>query len=82
MAGQSSVPPGTVLETLGHGLAGLGGLFGAPSLRIGVTGLSRAGKTVFITGLVHALVSGARMPGFSPRAEGRIREAKLVPHPR
>ncbi|MCZ8269376.1 MAG: YcjX family protein [Beijerinckiaceae bacterium] len=81
MAGQSSVPPGTVLETLGHGLAGLGGLFGAPSLRIGVTGLSRAGKTVFITGLVHALVSGARLPGFGPRAEGRIREAKLVPHP-
>ncbi len=29
---------GTVLETLGQGLAGLGGLFGAPSLRIGVTG--------------------------------------------
>lgn len=81
MAGQSSVPAGTVLETLGHGLAGLGGLFGAPALRIGVTGLSRAGKTVFITGLVHALVSDARMPGFAARAEGRIRAAKLVPHP-
>ncbi len=29
--------------------------FVSPSLRLGVTGLSRAGKTVFITALVHAL---------------------------
>jgi len=28
-----------------------------PSLRLGVTGLSRAGKTVFITALVHALTN-------------------------
>ena len=33
------------------------GLF-SPSIRIGVTGLSRAGKTVFITALVHNLLHG------------------------
>lgn len=52
-----------------------------PSLRIGVTGLSRAGKTVFITSLVHALVSGGRLNGLSVAAEGRLREARLAPQP-
>ncbi|HMB48851.1 MAG TPA: YcjX family protein, partial [Afifellaceae bacterium] len=32
-----------------------------PSLRLGVTGLSRAGKTVFITALVHNLIYGGRL---------------------
>ncbi|MDP3523751.1 MAG: YcjX family protein, partial [Hoeflea sp.] len=31
-----------------------------PTLRLGVTGLSRAGKTVFITALVHNLMHGGR----------------------
>ena len=31
-----------------------------PNLRIGVTGLSRAGKTVFITALIRNLVSGGQ----------------------
>ncbi len=52
-----------------------------PTLRLGVTGLSRAGKTVFITALVHALVSGGRLPVFSAGAEGRIRRAYLEPQP-
>ena len=29
-----------------------------PSIRLGVTGLSRAGKTVFISSLVHNLLHG------------------------
>ena len=29
-----------------------------PTVRLGVTGLSRAGKTVFITALVHGLTRG------------------------
>ncbi|MEC6999181.1 YcjX family protein [Brucella abortus] len=29
---------------------------------MGVTGLSRAGKTVFISALVHNLVHGGRLP--------------------
>ena len=32
-------------------------------VRLGVTGLSRAGKTVFITALVHDLLHGGRLPG-------------------
>src|ERR1700738_2710444 len=34
-----------------------------PTLRLGVTGLSGAGKTVFITALVHALLHGGRLAG-------------------
>ncbi len=52
-----------------------------PSIRLGVTGLSRAGKTVFITSLVHNLVSGGRLPFFNPDAEGRIVRAYLEPQP-
>ncbi|NQX80193.1 MAG: YcjX family protein, partial [Hyphomicrobiaceae bacterium] len=33
-----------------------------PSLRLGVTGLSRAGKTVFITAFVHTLTSASASP--------------------
>ncbi|WP_127143279.1 YcjX family protein [Pelagibacterium montanilacus] len=52
-----------------------------PTLRLGVTGLSRAGKTVFITALVHNLLSGTRLPGFAPLAEGRLIGARLAEHP-
>jgi uncharacterized protein len=52
-----------------------------PTLRLGVTGLSRAGKTVFITALIRNLVSGGRLPFFSPEAEGRIERAYLEPQP-
>jgi predicted YcjX-like family ATPase len=47
----------------------------SPSLRLGVTGLSRAGKTVFITSLVHNIVHGGRLPMFEARktAENRPR---------
>jgi uncharacterized protein len=53
--------------------------FVAPSLRLGVTGLSRSGKTVFITALVHALLHGGRMPLFNAHANGRITRAYLEP---
>ena len=52
-----------------------------PALRLGVTGLSRSGKTVFITALVRNLVSGGRLPFFFPEAEGRIERAYLEPQP-
>lgn len=52
-----------------------------PSVRLGVTGLSRAGKTVFITALVRNLVTGGRLPFFSPDADGRIVRAYLEPQP-
>ncbi len=51
-------------------------------LRLGVTGLSRAGKTVFITALVQALTGrGARLPVFRAAAEGRITRGVLQPQP-
>ena len=52
-----------------------------PTLRLGVTGLSRAGKTIFITALIHNLLTQGRLPGFSPLAEGRFIGAKLAEYP-
>src|SRR5260221_1736841 len=52
-----------------------------PTLRLGVTGLSRSGKTVFITALVHALLNQTRLPLFDARAQGRITRAYLEPQP-
>ena len=56
------------------------GLF-EPKIRLGVTGLSRAGKTVFITALVHALTAGGRFPVLTAMAEGRVSGAHLAPQP-
>ncbi len=52
-----------------------------PTIRLGVTGLSRAGKTVFITALVHGLMRGGRLPIFEALATGRIARARLAPQP-
>ncbi|MBL8578850.1 MAG: YcjX family protein [Mesorhizobium sp.] len=56
-------------------------LFGSPSIRLGVTGLSRAGKTVFISALVHNLIHGGRLPLFEARKSGRIARAFLEEQP-
>ena len=52
-----------------------------PTIRLGVTGLSRSGKTVFITSLVHALLKQARLPVFEAMAQGRITQSYLEPQP-
>jgi predicted YcjX-like family ATPase len=52
-----------------------------PVVRLGVTGLARSGKTVFITALVRSLIAGGRLPFFSAFAEGRISGAYLEPQP-
>ncbi|HWS08717.1 MAG TPA: YcjX family protein, partial [Xanthobacteraceae bacterium] len=52
-----------------------------PTIRLGVTGLSNAGKTVFITALVHGLLRGGRFPVFEAMATGRIARAHLAPQP-
>nr|WP_319387688.1 YcjX family protein [uncultured Roseibium sp.] len=52
-----------------------------PSLRLGVTGLARSGKTVFLTALVHNLVHGGRLPLFSASAGRRMTSARLQPQP-
>lgn len=57
-----------------------GNLF-SPHLRLGVTGLSRAGKTIFITALVHNLIHSGRLPMFPAAQSGRISRAFLEPQP-
>jgi predicted YcjX-like family ATPase len=52
-----------------------------PRLRIGVTGLARAGKTVFITSLIANLLDRGRMPQLVAQSEGRILSAFLQPQP-
>ena len=57
------------------------GGFIEPTVRLGVTGLSRSGKTVFITALVHNLIHGGRLPLLTAQTEGRITGARLKPQP-
>ncbi|KQQ35760.1 amino acid regulated cytosolic protein [Methylobacterium sp. Leaf125] len=52
-----------------------------PTLRLGVTGLARSGKTVFTSALIHHLVEAHALPAFAPAHEGRLRRARLVPQP-
>lgn len=52
-----------------------------PRLRLGVTGLSRSGKTVFTTAMIHHLMSNARLPVLTAAAEGRISRVRLAPQP-
>ncbi|RST87960.1 YcjX family protein [Aquibium carbonis] len=53
----------------------------SPSLRLGVTGLSRAGKTVFISAFVHNLIHGGRLPLFEAQKSGRLARAYLEHQP-
>jgi len=66
------------VEAVGDGVSGL---FFDPVIRLGVTGLARSGKTVFITSLVANLMDRARMPGLVANADGRIEAAFLQPQP-
>ncbi|NLR96263.1 GTP-binding protein YcjX [Rhizobium sp. P38BS-XIX] len=52
-----------------------------PTVRLGVTGLSRSGKTVFISSLVHNLLNGGRLPLFEPVQSGRVSAVRLEPQP-
>ncbi|RMF34408.1 MAG: YcjX family protein [Alphaproteobacteria bacterium] len=58
----------------------VGALF-EPVIRLGVTGLSRAGKTVFITSLVANLIRRGRMGQLAAVAENRLENAYLQPQP-
>ena len=66
------------VERVGQGVSGA---FFEPVIRLGVTGLSRAGKTVFITSLIANLMDRGRMPGLAAAADGSIRTAYLQPQP-
>ena len=76
--------PTSFTDEVGIALANLAdaatGAF-TPTLRLGVTGLSRAGKTVFITARGHALLTGGRLPGFAALTEGRFIGAQLAEYP-
>ncbi len=47
-------------------------------LRVAVTGLSRSGKTVFITSLVHHLLDGSGLPFVEAVHDGRYLGARLI----
>ena len=77
-------PPTTIADEIGIALGNLADAATAPftpTLRLGVTGLSRSGKTIFITALVHNLLTGGRLPGFAPLTEGRFIGARLAEYP-
>jgi hypothetical protein len=71
----------SVLRVLEDVQAGAEELLFEPTVRLGVTGLSRAGKTVFITSLVANLLNRGRMLRLSAAAEGRIEAVELRPQP-
>ncbi|MFU1478689.1 YcjX family protein [Roseovarius sp. C7] len=75
----------TLADTVTRGFENVGDTvsetFFEPVIRLGVTGLSRAGKTVFITSLVANLLDRGRMPGLLAASEGRISAAFLQPQP-
>jgi predicted YcjX-like family ATPase len=76
-------PLGSLNDVL-YGVEKLGrGLIGQPRIRLAVTGLTRAGKTVFITSLVANLLAAGRgkrtLPLFEAAAGGRLRSVRLVP---
>lgn len=73
---------GRIADGIGRGIEGAfasGAGFLEPVVRLGVTGLSRAGKTVFITSLVANLLDRGRMPQLA--AGHRIEAAFLQPQP-
>lgn len=78
-----------VISTLADGLIrgadrvsdAVSGRFFEPVIRLGVTGLARSGKTVFITSLVANLIDRGRMAGLAAAQEGRISAAYLQPQP-
>ncbi len=74
----------TILEEArlaAHAVADYAGGLVNPTVRLGVTGLTRAGKTVFITALVHNLLHGGRLPVFEALSSGRVARARLAPQP-
>ncbi|AHM04142.1 amino acid regulated cytosolic protein [Roseibacterium elongatum DSM 19469] len=76
---------GRVADGLGRGVEGVtqavSEAFFEPVIRLGVTGLARSGKTVFITSLVANLLDRGRMPGLEAAHSGRIEAAYLQPQP-
>jgi uncharacterized protein len=78
------LPLSTVTQATGAALREASGYLAdlvTPTVRLGVTGLARSGKTVFIAALVRNLTLGGRLPFFSVASEGRLIRAYLEPQP-
>ncbi len=72
----SSLPSPTDLR---HSLEDLANLALDRTLRLAVTGLRQGGKTVFITAVVHHLLTARELPFLAAVQEGRFLGAKLLP---
>lgn len=76
---------GEIADSISRGVERVGdGLSAAlteSTIRLGVTGLSRSGKTVFIASLVANLIDRGRMQGLAAEADGRVLAAYLQPQP-
>ena len=72
---------GGVVRGFERAAQGVAAPFIDPVVRLGVTGLSRAGKTVFITGLVANLLQPGRMPQLRAAASRRLEAVYLQPQP-
>lgn len=64
---------------LQRGVEDLAGIARQQILRLAVTGLRQGGKTVFVTALVHHLLSGRELPFLGAAQEGRLLGARLLP---
>ena len=60
---------------------GIAAPFAEPVVRLGVTGLARAGKTVAITSIIQNLLNQGGMPLLSAAGSGRLIGAKLSEQP-
>jgi len=78
------VPISTYTQAAGDAFRSIGDFASGlvtPAVKLGVTGLARSGKTVFITALVHNLIASARLPFFDAAAQGRVVRVYLEPQP-
>ena len=83
-AAMPALDPFGLLRDLAEGTEQLArGLIGQERIRLAVTGLTRAGKTVFLTSLVANLLAAGRgrrtLPALETAAGGRLRAVRLVP---
>lgn len=68
-----------ITRSIEGAMASISGAFFEPVIRLGVTGLSRSGKTVFIIGLVANLLDRGRMPQLL--GASRVEAVHLQPQP-
>ncbi len=78
-AAPSNLPAVPVVGGLAQNVEDLVNLAMNRTVRLAVTGLRQSGKTVFITTLVHHLLSGQELPFFSPVKQKRLLGVKLMP---